>query len=333
LQEVPRHSLTQSSSYRRLKSVLLAMLAVGLLWLLGKQTHWQDFSQRVGQISWWPMAAGVVAFYLPWLWRGLRVWLLLGRHPSAGQVVALTSACEFLGWLLPAGVGYLSLPPVLWRYLDIPPTVGTKVLLAIRLFDMVALAGTAAVACAGTARVYPLVRMVTIPGAAIACAGVLILLWPDRVGRVVLSVWKHFGGGTTGKVATFVEAALTMNNAMAFRRLLPALAGLSSLIVASRIAALWLMCEGLRAPLSIGQAAYVWSATSLLDQIPIHPPGGAVGVADAINAGVYMSIGWTRQQAAEVALASRVITTPVVLILGGLAWAVTLKRRIRPASS
>ncbi len=300
-----------------------------LLWLVARQTQWDDFAGRLARIAWLPMLSGIVAFYLPWLWRGLRLWLLLGRQTAPGLTIAATSACEFLGWLLPAGTGYLSLPPVLGRYLGIQLTWGAKALVAVRLFDMVALTATAAVACAWAAGVYPPLRLVGIPSAAVAVLGLVSLIWPDGVGRAALWLWRCVGGPSEGKVGSFVEGALTVRDAPAFRRLVPALAAVSLLIVGSRIAALWLMCEGLGAPLSVGGAAYAWSVTSLLGQVPIQPPG-MLGVADAINTGVFASLGWTRQQAAEVALGVRVMVTPFMLLLGGLAWAVLAARHVRP---
>lgn len=311
-----------------LRVVGLVLVGGLLLWVVARQTQWQAFAGRLAGMAWLPMLTGVVAFYLPWLWRGVRLWLLLGRQTPVGLTLAASSACEFLGWLLPAGTGYLSLPPVLGRYLGIQLTWGAKALVAARLFDMVALTATAAAACAWAVGVYPPMRLVALPSALAAVVGTASLIWPDGVGRGALWLWRWVGGPSEGRVGSFVEGALTVRDAPAFRRLVPVLAVVSLLIVGSRMVALWLMCGGLGAPLSIGQAAYTWSVTSLLGQIPIQPPG-MLGVADAINTGVFASLGWTRQQAAEVALGVRVMVTPVVLLLGGLAWGVLATRQVR----
>lgn len=302
----------------------VSLLGAALLVLVARQTNWHDFSTRLRDLLWGPVIMGVAVFYLPWLWRGLRVWMLLGRQSSLGSTVAASCASDFLGWLMPAGTGYLSLPVILSSYLDVRLTWGAKALVAGRLMDMVTLCSIAAVACASAEDVYTPLRVVALPSIALTVLGLALLLWPDQVGRSMLGVFRGLGGNSKGKVGRFLEDLLTIKDTAAFHGLLPDLMVISLLIVVSRIAALWLICVGLRAPMTVGQAAYLWSVTSLLGQLPIHPPCMA-GVSDAINAGVFMSIGWSRQQAAEVVLGARVVTMPVLLAVAGSAWAMLVR--------
>jgi uncharacterized membrane protein YbhN (UPF0104 family) len=302
-----------------LRLVVLSAVGAGLVSWVAHQTHWPAFASRLAAINWGALGCGVLLFHLPWLWRGLRLWLLLEGLVTPGRAVAAQGMYEFLAWLLPAGTGQLSLPLVLGRYLGVQLTWGTKILLAVRLLDLVVLAATAAAACVLVPQIYPPVRLLTLPAAAAVVVGLGLLLWPHGAGGVLLRVWRRLGGSAPGRLGRFVAGVLTIKKAAEFRRRLPALGGLSALLALSRVMAIALLCRGLGAPLGLGHAAYLWSLTSLLNQVPVQPPGMA-GVSDAINTGVFMSIGWSRQQAAEVVLGSRVVLTPVTLLLGLGAW-------------
>jgi uncharacterized membrane protein YbhN (UPF0104 family) len=265
------------------------------------------------------MALGLAFFYAAYLYRGMRLWIMLRGALPFGPSVAASTVYQMCITYIPGGLGNVALPALLQRYGRVPAAMGVKLLVAIRLLDLSIICAFAAAAGLTASLSHEAFRTIAILAGVVAFLGLGALLFPDIVGRAAFAIATRIAAHTPWRGAPWIEDALTVRGPDAFRSSLPGLFHGSLGFAVCRVVAAWLMYQALAVPLTLTQAAYLWSFSSFAGAVPFQPPGGA-GILDAANMALLLAIGQAARSAAEVVLAMRVLTVPCDIVVGVGSW-------------
>lgn len=313
---------------------LTGTLAVGafFLWLVLRQTTWGHFVRRVSAVNWPLMALSLALYYAVYVFRGLRLWLVCRRSISLSLSTAVAFVYQMLVNYIPAGLGNVALPAVLSLYGGVRTPTGTKVLVAVKLLDLVVICALACLAGLTAVGLHSALRGLAALAGALAALGMAGLLWPRPLGAAALKLWRTASRGSARGFSHWLEQTLTVKDPLAFRRLLPGLFLTTAAFGLGRACANWIALKSLQVDLTLWQAWYQWAFTSLAGALPFQPPAG-LGLSDAIRMALLYTVGQSLTAAAEVVLVTRVLIAPLDAVLALAAWAYLRKRSVSEAGS
>lgn len=272
------------------------------------------------------LALAWLAYYATFPMRGFRWWFVLRR---AGQQVRLRDATEvvFIAWfvncLVPAKLGDLYRAWLLKGNFGTPisRTVGT--IFIERVADLLVMFWLALGAGFWTLRdrsrpeldAFFLIGLIV--GSGLVLVVVALRYGGERLARrlpaKVAAAFRLFHEGSTRPLTA---------------RSLPVIGAVTALVWVAEGIRLHFVLEALDLTgpgLGIGAALFVALAGSLLTAIPLTPAG--IGFVEAGIVGALALFGVPLEEAAAVAVADRAITIVSVIVLGGIAYALSSKVR------
>jgi hypothetical protein len=301
------------------------IIAAFFLRVVLKQTTLHALGQRLDTANWPLMIAGLVLFYAVYVFRGLRIHVMTRGQISLDRCTAAAAFYQMLLTYMPAGLGNVALPAILSRYGGVRTTSGTKMLIAIKLLDTAVICGVACIAGLTAAHLGPIFRTISLFAGVCAAIGLAGLFWPHRLGPIAIALWRRASRGKPSRTGTWIESVLTVSDAAAFHRRLPALFGCSMAFGLGRVIANWTTLNALGVHLSVWQAGYQWAFVSLAGALPFQPPAG-LGLSDAIRMALLFTLGQAVTSAAEVVVISRAIVVPLDMVMTALSWLYLARR-------
>jgi hypothetical protein len=274
---------------------------------------------RLETANWRMMIFGLFLFYAVYVFRGLRIYIITHGRMSLDRCTAAAVFYQMLLTYMPAGLGNVALPAILSKYGGVRTSSGTKMLIAIKLLDTAVICGLACIAGLTAAHLGPIFRSLSLFAGICAAIGLAGLFWPHRLGPIAIARWRRASRGKPSRVGDWIESTLTVTDAAAFHRRLPALFASSMLFGLGRVLANWTTLNALGVHLSVWQAGYQWAFVSLAGALPFQPPAG-LGLSDAIRMALLFTLGQAVQSAAEVVVISRAIVAPLDMVMTLLSW-------------
>ena len=322
-------NLSLSRRVRSVRTIGSIIFGIALLVLLFRVVLDIDFSETGSVLigaNFGLLALAALAYYATFPMRGFRWWFVLGR---AGERVPVRDATEvvFIAWfvncLVPAKLGDLYRAYLLRGNFGTPisRTVGTifieRVSDLLVMFWLALAAGYLSLQGRDRPELDGLFLLGFIVGAGLVVVVVALRYGGERLARrlpaKVAGAFRLFREGST--------RPLTAGS-------LPVIGLVTAMVWVAEGARLYFVLQALGPPgsdLGIDAAIFVALAGSLLTAIPLTPAG--IGFVEAGMVGALALFGVPLEQAAAVAVADRAITIVSVILLGGIAYALSPKVR------
>jgi uncharacterized protein (TIRG00374 family) len=325
-EEIPEQEVSLSRRFlnvRTIGSIVFGLALLAFLFAFVLKLDWGLLWQEILGANFWFLLAAFAVYYLTFPIRGAR-WAFILRR--AGTRIGLAPATEilFLSWfvncLVPAKLGDLYRAWLLKGNFggSASRTVGTVFI--ERIADIIVIFGLALAAgfWSFRGRNRTDIDALFIAGFAVAVALVLFVValrfggqrltryLPERV----RDLYQRFHEGSTG--------ALTV-------RAIPVILLLTGVIWLLEGARVYFVIHALNLPavsnLGISASVFVALAAALLTAIPLTPAG--VGFVEAGIVGALVIYGVAHEPAGAVAIVDRAISIVTVIVLGGIAYAMS----------
>jgi uncharacterized protein (TIRG00374 family) len=328
-EEIAEREVSLRRRFLNVRTIGSIVFGVALVFLLFRFVLNLDFAatwQRIVAADVGFLAVAFVAYYLTFPLRGFRWAFVLGR---VGSHVRFRDATEilFLSWfvncLVPAKLGDLYRAWLLKGNFGASVSRSVGTIFIERIADLVVIFGLALAAGFWSFRRIsrPELQALFLAGFIFALALVLLVIilrwWGARLTGIlperIRELYERFHEGSTGAVTV---------------RSLPVIVVLTGMIWMLEGLRLYFVILALNLPtvnLGISSAIFVTLAGSLLTAIPLTPAG--VGFVEAGIVGALALYGVTAEPAAAVALTDRAISILTVIVLGGIAYALSSKVR------
>ena len=318
---------------RTIISIVLPLVLTVLIFVTLGGINLQQLITTIAQANPWYLLLAFAVYYLGFPLRGYR-WVLLLR--GAGTNIRLRDSTEiiFISWLVnclvPAKLGdvYRAYLLRLNATVSLSRTFGTVFI--ERIFDLFAivLLGLAAGFWSFRTGMSPAVQLLFLLGL-VVLAGLAIGLYTVR----------NFGSRIIRRLPLphrvvdfydkFEEGVFSINP-----RQVPVLAFITALIWATEALRLYFVIQalGLSEYMGISGAFFVALIASLLTAVPFTPAG--LGLVEVGVAGILITLYHVPpHDAAAVVLVDRAISVLSIIILGGIAYVVSDKTKVRPAAT
>lgn len=322
------------SWHKVLVSVGLAVIVVGLL---VRQIHWHDLAAL--HLHWGWLAGSLAAYLLMQVARGWRLWTATRGARSPWRWSAVAMVQNLLLTVLPMRTGEVSFVALLAREPGIGLPMAGKLLIAVRLLDLAAVALMFVLGCLLPGTIPAAVRVVWPLAALVLALCMGVLLWPQVLAAMLRPplLWlcdrrlvrDH---RLAAKMRGLLEEALGVQDLQWLRRKLPLLV-LQSVTVwalSGLVNLACLMAVGLF--ITPTQALYLTSVIVLSGVLPIHGLAG-FGPLDAIGTGLLMSLGHTKTVAIPVQLTWHAQVLLLAGVAGLVGWLGMLRGDAKPLAA
>jgi hypothetical protein len=328
----PRDTVSLGARLRQPRTILSIVLPLILLVLVFRVAFNIDVNELVGGVSRANkllLIAAFIVFYLGFPLRGLR-WALLLR--GSGYRVGTKDATEilFLSWLVnclvPAKLGdvYRAYLLRLNSPVSLSRTLGTVFIERFLDLFVIAILGLAAGFWSFRDGFPPEIQFVVLLGIGVIVLLAAALFTLRNFGRRillrlplphrVLDLYDRFEEGVFGAIGV---------------RSLPPLVAITAIVWMTEGMRLWLVVQALNLPgvsLGLSGAFFVALIGSLLTAVPLSPAG--LGTVELGVVGVLtLAYGVANQEAATIVVVDRVISVFSIIVLGGIAYVLSPKRR------
>ncbi len=318
------HPSKSPHSERQRRSLKTAASLAAAIALFGLVLYFADLGQLARALrrvrpQW--LAAAAVAWLLTSLLRGAYMAVIAALPMRLGRLAAACAATELAGFIAPGPARDVALAGLLRGAADLPTTRALKATAAVRIVEMTTRSLLAAIALFFLPQVAWVRYGLGATAAAIAGAGVTVLLWPQllvAVLRAVVMPFRRLAGllGKSADVDAFLDRLLSLRDPALLRRTLPRAVPLLLARWTFFVAHMFAVYRAIGADVGFWQAGYVVLLLGYATALPFRPPAD-LGTGDAAHAALLISLGWPSADAAAVAVAWRLVSTAIVLAVGG----------------
>ena len=307
--------MNHSSTRRYIEFAVLCLLAIAILWWFGRKLDWNEVRAAVRQANWWLLGLSVLVISLVYLFRAYRWGALLA--PLSRTTLANLFAATTVGFgavALLGRAGEVVRPVVLpMRDPHIRPSASFVTILVERIYDTMAVVLLFAVNLlwftppGESAVELSRIRIAGVVMLAVACAGVLGLIWFRKRSTQAIGIWTRLFEGKWFMPARVNRAIVSLMDqlARALRVLVDArelavTVGWTVMVWLGIVIGNMLVIRAFGLAFGVKETLFVlgWAVVGSL----VPTPGGAAGAFHAATAAGLLVLGVAREKAAAVSI-------------------------------
>jgi uncharacterized protein (TIRG00374 family) len=312
-----------------LKFVALLLLAVAIIWWLGRRLDWVQVRAALATSDWRLIALGAAIILLAYLWRAIRwqVFLAPITETSLREIWVATTV-GFGAVLLVGRMGEVVRPVVLpMRDSRVRPAASFVTIMIERLYDTITVVSIFAI------NLLWLKTAVSSPGEisrartggflllGLLALGIVVLIWFNRRAQTVIGWMDGRIAGHAGFAKRFKRALLstmeqlaTALNVLSDIRRLAVSIGWSILLWTTIALGNLLVCWAFGLPFGVSQILFVLGWSMLGSVVPT--PGGGAGAFHAATGAALVLLGAAREQAAAISITLHLVDFAPAALFG-----------------
>jgi glycosyltransferase 2 family protein len=314
---------------KHLKFVALLLLAVAIIWWLGRRLDWVQVKAAMATSDWRLIALGAAIILLAYLWRAIRwqVFLAPLTETSLREVWVATTV-GFGAVLLIGRMGEVVRPVVLpMRDPRVRPAASFVTILIERLYDTITVVSIFAInllwlkTAIGSPEELSRARAGGFLLVGLLGLGILVLIWFNRRAKLVIG-WldRRIAGQTEVAsrlkrvVLSTLEQLATALSVLSDVRRLAVSIGWSILLWGTIALGNLLVCRAFGLPFGVTQILFVLGWSMLGSIVPT--PGGGAGAFHAATGAALVLLGAAREQAAAVSITLHLVDFAPAALFG-----------------